>query len=88
MAPARPTYQAPAHVQPVAPTPYVEPHGVAAAVQSQVVPAGASGAASCLMTREYQTEIIVGNQVVPGYGDACLQPDGSWLRLPAKPARY
>lgn len=33
---------------------------------------------SCLQTREYQTTIEVGGQVVPAYGQACLQPDGSW----------
>lgn len=33
---------------------------------------------SCLMIREYQTKITVGGQEVDAYGDACLQPDGSW----------
>lgn len=32
----------------------------------------------CLQVREYQTEIVVGGNTVPAYGDACLQPDGSW----------
>jgi len=32
----------------------------------------------CLQVREYQTEIVVGGKTVPAYGDACLQPDGSW----------
>lgn len=55
----------------------------------QTAPPAASGApATCVMTREYQTEISVGGQVVPGYGQACLQPDGSWYRGPAVPAAY
>ena len=33
---------------------------------------------SCLQTREYTTTIEVGGQTVPAYGQACLQPDGSW----------
>ncbi len=43
---------------------------------------------TCLMTREYQTEIVVGVEVVPAYGKACLQPDGSWYRGPAVPDSY
>jgi surface antigen len=31
-----------------------------------------------VQTREYQTEITVGNEVLPAYGTACLQSDGSW----------
>lgn len=42
---------------------------------------------TCLMTREYQTEITVGGELVEGYGQACLQPDGSWFRGPAVAAR-
>ncbi|MGF1605485.1 MAG: hypothetical protein ACFB22_04035 [Rhodothalassiaceae bacterium] len=38
----------------------------------------------CLQIREYQTVVIVGGEEVDAYGDACLQPDGSWLRGPAK----
>jgi hypothetical protein len=37
--------------------------------------------ASCLQVREYQTEIVVGGKTVPAYGDACLQPDGSWQTI-------
>jgi hypothetical protein len=33
---------------------------------------------SCLQTREYTSEINIGGQTVPAYGQACLQPDGSW----------
>ncbi|WP_138379820.1 hypothetical protein [Luteithermobacter gelatinilyticus] len=39
---------------------------------------------SCLQEREYQTTITVGNETVPAYGTACLQPDGSWKFGPAK----
>ena len=35
----------------------------------------------CLQVREYQTEIVVGGRAVPAYGDACLQPDGSWTQV-------
>ena len=42
-------------------------------------------AATCLMTREYQTQVVVGGRLVPGYGYACLQPDGSWYHGPAVP---
>ncbi len=38
--------------------------------------------ASCLMTREYQTRIVIDGEVVDAYGEACLQPDGSWMRGP------
>ena len=34
----------------------------------------------CLMVREYQTKITVDGMNVEAYGDACLQPDGSWRR--------
>ncbi len=44
--------------------------------------------ASCVMTREYQTQISVGGQLVQGYGQACLQPDGSWYHGPAVPEPY
>ena len=37
--------------------------------------------ADCLQVREYQTEIVVGGRTVPAYGDACLQPDGSWIQV-------
>ena len=33
---------------------------------------------SCMQSREYQTVIEVGGRSVPAYGQACLQPDGSW----------
>ncbi len=51
-------------------------------------PAVAGAPSSCVMTREYQTEISVGGRLVPGYGQACLQPDGSRYRGPAVPAAY
>jgi len=50
-----------------------------------VVPAAQAAprpsAADCLQVREYQTEIVVGGRTVPAYGDACLQPDGSWTQV-------
>lgn len=33
---------------------------------------------SCLQTREYTSTVNVGGEAVPAYGQACLQPDGSW----------
>lgn len=33
---------------------------------------------TCRQEREYQTEIVIGDDVVPAYGTACLQDDGSW----------
>lgn len=39
---------------------------------------------TCLQEREYQTTVIVGGREVDAYGTACLQPDGSWKRSPAR----
>lgn len=33
---------------------------------------------NCLQSREYTTTIEIGGEAVPAYGQACLQPDGSW----------
>ncbi len=33
---------------------------------------------SCMQVREYTTTIEIGGETVPAYGQACLQPDGSW----------
>ena len=38
----------------------------------------ATPAPACRQTREYTTRINIGGQVVPAYGTACLQADGSW----------
>jgi len=35
-------------------------------------------ATACRQTREYTTEVTIGDQVLPAYGTACLQADGSW----------
>jgi surface antigen len=52
----------------------------APAIQTtQALPQQASG--ECLQVREYQTEIVVGGKTVPAYGNACLQPDGSWKKV-------
>lgn len=74
-APAAPpvTYAAP---------PPPPPAPVAAPIQA------AGPAATCLMTREYQTQVTVGGRLVEAYGQACLQPDGSWYRGPAQPVPY
>ena len=37
--------------------------------------------ADCTPTREYQTEIVIDGAVVPAWGTACLQADGSWRVL-------
>ncbi len=36
--------------------------------------------AECLQIREYQTTLIIGGEEMEAYGDACLQPDGSWIQ--------
>lgn len=41
------------------------------------------GVGQCLQVREYQTTIIVGGVQREAYGNACLQPDGSWRQGPA-----
>ena len=70
-------------VQPVQPAPVTETIVYDAPQAAPVSSAhGASG--DCLMTREYQTEITVGGQLVPAYGQACLKPDGSWEQGPAQ----
>jgi hypothetical protein len=51
------------------------------AVVSRAQPVSRKVSADCLQVREYQTEIVVGGRVVPAYGDACLQPDGSWTQV-------
>jgi len=33
---------------------------------------------ACRQTREYTTDVKIGDQVLPAYGTACLQADGSW----------
>lgn len=40
--------------------------------------------ATCLQEREYTTTVIIGGKEAEAYGTACLQPDGTWLRGPAK----
>jgi hypothetical protein len=75
---AAPRPQPVTYVQPPAPAPY--PVTVAQAPDWQ--------SASCLMTREYQTQITVGGRLVDAYGQACMQPDGSWLKGPAQAVPY
>jgi len=52
-----------------------------AAVATSTRPVANQAQADCLQVREYQTEIVVGGRTVPAYGDACLQPDGSWTQV-------
>ncbi|MEZ5541736.1 MAG: hypothetical protein R3F42_06810 [Pseudomonadota bacterium] len=75
-------------------------HGAGYDYSSRYYPQGVAGvaetdgyvdqaaAASCLQEREYQTTVVVGGRNVPAYGTACLQPDGSWKREPARIATY
>jgi len=37
-----------------------------------------ASAPACRQTREYTTDVKIGEQVLPAYGTACLQDDGSW----------
>ena len=39
---------------------------------------------SCLMIREYQTQVVIDGRATEAYGDACLQADGSWRLGPPK----
>jgi hypothetical protein len=43
--------------------------------------ANAATTPRCLQTREYQTQVTIGDQTLPAYGTACLQADGSWRIL-------
>ncbi len=56
--------------------------------QPIIYEADRSSAATCLQEREYQMKVIVGGRTVDAYGTACLQPDGSWSRGPAKLVSY
>lgn len=64
--------QTPVYVQQQAPV-YVQPQQQ----QTWVAPAPAPQS-SCLQVREYTTTVEIGGKTVPAYGNACLQPDGSW----------
>ncbi len=75
--------QAQPEVRYVEPLPAPVPQTVAA-----VQPEPQGPTSTCLMTREYQTQIVVNGKLVDGYGDACLQPDGSWYRGPAVAVNY
>ncbi len=52
-----------------APTYYVTPQQAPAVAQQQPY------------CREYQKTVIIGGQPQPGFGTACLQPDGSWKAI-------
>ncbi len=78
---AAPSPQTAAYVPPPAPAP--QP-----ASGYTWAPAPQASSTSCLMTREYQTKVTVGGRLVDAYGQACLQPDGAWLKGPAQPVPY
>jgi len=61
---------------------YVPPRYVPPRAVYAPVPAVRAG--TCLQTREYTTTVTIGGRAHEAYGTACLQPDGSWLRGPAK----
>lgn len=75
--------QAQPQVRYVEPQPALPPQTIAT-----VQPEPQGPASTCLMTREYQTQIVVNGKLVDGYGHACLQPDGSWYRGPAVAINY
>jgi hypothetical protein len=60
---------------------YAEPAYTPPETRYQPAPPPAS---TCLQEREYQMTVIVGGKEAQAYGTACLQPDGSWYRGPAK----
>jgi hypothetical protein len=60
---------------------YAPPPPVAAPAMQTTQTAPRQARNDCLQLREYQTEIVVGGRTVPAYGDACLQPDGSWKKI-------
>ena len=62
---------------------YAAPAAVPARIAVARRPAAAPPP-DCLVIREYQTRIVVGGREVEAYGDACLQPDGSWRTGPPK----
>jgi len=47
-------------------------------------PAPVATAPACVMTREYTTTVTIEGREREAYGTACMQPDGSWTRGPAK----
>ncbi|MCF8475186.1 MAG: hypothetical protein K9G26_10865 [Emcibacter sp.] len=63
---------------------YVQPQGQQW-TQQQPVQQQMAQNSSCLQIREYQTTITVGGNMVPAYGQSCLQPDGTWKLGPAIP---
>ena len=55
---------------------YPQPAPVMVAPRAYV--AAQPATSTCRQVREYQTEIDIGGQMRPAYGNACLQADGSW----------
>lgn len=68
---------------------YAYPPRVAVPARVRHVPeTRASWAGTCRQVREYWTTVTIGGKKVQAYGPACLQPDGSWRRGPARLADY
>ncbi len=84
--PPQVVYVQPPPVQWVQPRPqFVSPPPVQQPlVQQQWAPAPAKLPEGCRMVREFQTQVVVGGELVDAYGDVCLKPDGTWERGPAK----
>lgn len=76
--PRPPVYVVPAPRYVAPPVRYAQPSVPPPQAQTAARPG------ECLMIREYQTKVTVGGKSVEAYGDACLQPDGSWRRGPPK----
>jgi surface antigen len=71
----------PVYYAPPPPPAYYPPHRYYGAPASYE-PAPAQPQQFC---REYQSTITVGGRQVPGFGQACMQPDGSWQMGPLQP---
>lgn len=70
---SQPVYAAPAYYPPPPPQQVYYP---------PPQPEAASATGYC---REYQAPIAIGGRKINGYGQACMQPDGSWQLGPLQP---
>ena len=84
--PPQVVYVQPPPVQWVQPSPqFVSPPPVQQPlVQQQWAPPPAVLPEGCRMVREFQTQVVVGGELVDAYGDVCLKPDGTWERGPGE----
>jgi hypothetical protein len=71
--------------QPVRPAYVVVPPPVV--TYYQAAPAYVTYPAPQAYCREYMAPIVVSGSQVMGYGQACMQPDGSWRQGPLQPVR-